>query len=37
MSIDGFAVDYVANYTAMENEAQNNAVARFNILLNMQP
>jgi hypothetical protein len=34
-SIDGFAVDYVANYNAMENEAQSNAVARFNVLLGM--
>lgn len=34
-SIDGFAVDYVGNYGAMENEAQNNAINRFNIIRNM--
>jgi hypothetical protein len=32
-SIDGFAVDYVNNYQNMESEAQNNAVARYNQLL----
>jgi hypothetical protein len=31
-SIDGFAVDYVDHYNQMESEAQNNAVARFNLL-----
>ena len=31
-SIDGFAVDYIRNYNGMENEAQNNAVARLNTL-----
>jgi hypothetical protein len=31
-SIDGFAVDYIRNYSGMEDEAQNNAVARYNIL-----
>jgi hypothetical protein len=31
-SIDGFAVDYVQNYSQMENEAQNNAVNRYNVL-----
>ena len=31
-SIDGFAVDYVSNHGGIESEAQNNAVARFNIL-----
>jgi hypothetical protein len=34
-SIDGFAVDYVGNYNAMENEAQSNAVARYNLLQGM--
>jgi hypothetical protein len=29
-SIDGFAVDYIGNYNAMENEAQTNAEQRFN-------
>ncbi len=28
-AIDGFAVDYVRNYSRMESEAQDNAVARF--------
>jgi hypothetical protein len=31
-AIDGFAVDYVGHYNQMESEAQDNAVARFNIL-----
>jgi hypothetical protein len=31
-AIDGFAVDYVTNYNGMENEAQNNALQRFNFL-----
>jgi hypothetical protein len=34
-SIDGFAVDYIGNYNAMENEAQSNAVARYNMLWSM--
>jgi hypothetical protein len=32
-SIDGFATDYVRNSSGMEAEAQNTAVARFNVLL----
>lgn len=31
-AIDGFAVDYVRNYSAMEQEAQNNAVQRYQAL-----
>jgi hypothetical protein len=31
-AIDGFAVDYIRNYDGMEREAENNAVARLNIL-----
>lgn len=31
-SIDGFAVDYIRNYSNMETEAQNNAEARLNFL-----
>lgn len=31
-SIDGFAVDYVRSYNAMEGNAQNQAVNRYNIL-----
>jgi hypothetical protein len=31
-SIDGFAVDYVRNYSGMENEAQSNAEVRMNFL-----
>ena len=34
-SIDGFAVDYVRNYGGMENEAQSNALARYNRLQQM--
>jgi hypothetical protein len=34
-SIDGFAVDYVTNYNQMENEAQSNAIARYNALRSM--
>lgn len=34
-AIDGFAVDYVGHYNEMESEAQNNAIARFNMLRQM--
>lgn len=34
-AIDGFAVDYIAHYQGMENEAQNNAVQRFNMLMTL--
>jgi hypothetical protein len=34
-AIDGFAVDYVGHYNQMEDEAQNNAIARFNFLRQM--